>query len=418
MNKLNTKKQLSVQKSGKVVSPAKNSRTAAPQPLIKTAAQKSATIVPATKIKPLAPKNSKAQIVQPKRKIKTIAAQPPLKNKKNNSVVAPVAKKTSAVKKPLSANKTTAKNTANRTVKPNVKAVAPSKIIKSKTERVRKSVAPKVNKIVGGRSKIAAAKPSKAKTTASKIAPAISKKRVTKVAVKPSKIVAVKTKKVASKVEQPKSKTTAATKKPQVAAIGIPRKIAAIKPPAKKIKPSVTAKKVKRENGKIKKTAAKPQAIKATKFVVVAKTKQKIATAKMPPVKKVEAAIQPPEIAAPKVRVKPKNKKAKPISSAVFRGVKQRYDFQVFALTENFEPIQAVYVISKRKTDKKKRAHHALICIGATDSIADEIKKNRKNYLRKYAANVISILPEENEQKRLKIETDLKAAHPFLSVNG
>ncbi len=110
--------------------------------------------------------------------------------------------------------------------------------------------------------------------------------------------------------------------------------------------------------------------------------------------------------------LKPKKKKIKPISSAVFRGKKNCYDFEVFALDEPFETIPAVYIISKRITDRRKKGHHTLVCIGETNSVAEEIKKHRKSKcLRKNAANVISILKEEDAQKRLNIETDLKAAH-------
>ena len=73
--------------------------------------------------------------------------------------------------------------------------------------------------------------------------------------------------------------------------------------------------------------------------------------------------------------------------------------------------VSGIYVISKRKTDRNKRAHHALVCIGQTDSVAGEIKRHAKKCIKKYQANVISILPERSEKKRLKIEEDLKSAH-------
>ncbi len=118
------------------------------------------------------------------------------------------------------------------------------------------------------------------------------------------------------------------------------------------------------------------------------------------------------EMVEPKRAAKPKVKKAKPISSAIFRGKKARYEFNVFAINELFEPIPAVYIISRRKTDKSKRSHHALICIGETTSIFDEIKRHQKSKcVKNHGANVVSILPEADEKIRLKIETDLKAAH-------
>ncbi len=109
---------------------------------------------------------------------------------------------------------------------------------------------------------------------------------------------------------------------------------------------------------------------------------------------------------------KPKPKKAKAISSAVFRGEKNRYDFTVFPLDAVFEDVPAIYIISRRVVDKSKKAHHALVCIGQTESLLDELKKHKKDKrAKKFAANSISLLCEENETRRLKIETDLKAAH-------
>lgn len=115
---------------------------------------------------------------------------------------------------------------------------------------------------------------------------------------------------------------------------------------------------------------------------------------------------------------KPKKKKAKAISSAIFRGKKERYDFTVFPLDAEFEEVPAIYIISRRIVDKNKKAHHALVCIGQTESLLSELKKHKKDKCaRKYAANSISLLREENERKRLKIETDLKAAHTIPCVH-
>jgi hypothetical protein len=137
-----------------------------------------------------------------------------------------------------------------------------------------------------------------------------------------------------------------------------------------------------------------------TKTVALQKTKAKTKLSE----KKITPVIEPPK----KVRKKP----LRPIGTAVFRGKKSLYDFKVFNLSETFEPIQAVFIISKRITDKRKRGHHSLICIGQTSSVIDEIKKHRKNRcLQKNAANTISILREESEEKRLKIADDLRAAH-------
>ena len=117
------------------------------------------------------------------------------------------------------------------------------------------------------------------------------------------------------------------------------------------------------------------------------------------------------ETAAP-LPAKPKTKKAKLIGAAIFRGKKERYDFQVFPVDGEFEDAAAIFIISKRTVDKRKKAHHTMICIGQTTSVVSELKKHRKGKcFKKYEANAISVLREENEQKRQKIELDLKSAH-------
>lgn len=147
------------------------------------------------------------------------------------------------------------------------------------------------------------------------------------------------------------------------------------------------------------KTSFKPVQVKVPKPEIVAAKKTKAVEAKLITV---NLSISKP----------PKKKKIKPISSAIFRGKKERYSFEVFSLTEEFESVPAVFVISRRKTDKLKKAHHSLVCIGQTNSIFDELKKHRKGKcVKKHQANVVSILPEANEKIRLRIETDLKAAH-------
>ncbi|MGI8642223.1 MAG: hypothetical protein ACR2MG_20020 [Pyrinomonadaceae bacterium] len=169
-------------------------------------------------------------------------------------------------------------------------------------------------------------------------------------------------------------------------------------------------------NGKVETKIGKTKSnISSEKNKVKTPVERKIKVPKIKisaPVRKIEIVENKTEPKNLSVVQKPVRKKVKPISSAVFRGKKDRYDFKVFPLNEMFEAIPAVYIISKRTTDKFKRGHHALICIGETDSISDEIKKHKKGKcVKKHNANVISILPEANEKMRLKIETDLKAAH-------
>ena len=118
------------------------------------------------------------------------------------------------------------------------------------------------------------------------------------------------------------------------------------------------------------------------------------------------------------VKQNQKRRKLKPISSAVFRGQKARYDFKVFPLDGVFEDVSAIYVISRRKIDRQKKGHHALVCIGQTDSVLGEIKRHKIKCIKKHNANVISILPEADVKKRIKIEEDLRSAHAIACSIG
>ena len=352
--------------------------------------------------------------------------------------------------KTLSTRKT--KLAAKQTAKPKTKKIAlktSAKVIKSSAQK-SKPISP-IKKIAAVKKqikKIVAVQKTKPKTTTAKSK--VSAKPIAKTPVKTAKSQSLKVAVRTTKAQKPKVKTTAsltkiktvhqkakpitAAKKPKN--IKKPRPIVTAKPvQRKKIKPNVQVKKVNRPAKKIQPIAANKVAKKAAKAKPVIpikkvgrlmqklkpaissatlrkpnpKIKKTAAVGKIKPVEKVIEATMPP---------KPKNRKARPISSAVFRGKKERYDFKVFALNEKFEPIPAVYIISKRKTDRHKRGHHALICIGETASISDELKRHRKGKcVKKHAANVVSILPEADEKMRLKIETDLKAAHAIPCVH-
>lgn len=113
--------------------------------------------------------------------------------------------------------------------------------------------------------------------------------------------------------------------------------------------------------------------------------------------------------------VKPVKKKIKPIGSAVVRGKMGRYDFEMFSLDAEIKDGSAIYVISKRITDKSGRGHHKFVCIGQSESLLGELKKHKKDKcIKQHNANVICLLREEDEKNRLKIETDLREAHTIF----
>lgn len=105
-------------------------------------------------------------------------------------------------------------------------------------------------------------------------------------------------------------------------------------------------------------------------------------------------------------------KKSPKISEAVIRGKKSLYNFEVIPLTAEFEDTSAIFIISKRKTDKRGKGHHSFVCIGQGDSILQEIKKHQKaKCVKKHQANVVCLLRETDAENRLKIEADIRAAH-------
>ena len=143
---------------------------------------------------------------------------------------------------------------------------------------------------------------------------------------------------------------------------------------------------------------------KPKKEKVVSTVKEK----KTKPIGKQPEIVVAPPVAAPKVA----KKKLKPIGSAVVRGKNGRYDFEVFSLDAEIKDGSAIYVISKRVTDKSGRAHHKFVCIGQTESLLFDLKKHAKGKcIKQHKANVICLLREESEKNRLKIETDLREAH-------
>ena len=113
--------------------------------------------------------------------------------------------------------------------------------------------------------------------------------------------------------------------------------------------------------------------------------------------------------------MKQKKKKSQKLSEAVFRGKKSLYNFEVFPLGAEFEDVSAVFVISKRVSDKRGKGHHKFVCIGQTESVLGDIKKHAKGKcIKQNKANVICILAEKDEKNRLRIEADLRESHSIV----
>ena len=346
----------------------------------------------------------------------------------------PKVKANSSTKKITSAGEKTRAVTNNGSGKTNlrkVKSVGSSKLIKPKNQTLKPAASVKKVKPVEV-SKKANASIRSPKTLAKKIKTTVSA---------PS-----------SNTKSAKSSAVGTVKKAKLVKLQINTPVKKAKLTAK-IQTGVSVKKSKSENENTKTIVS----FKKAESKIAEKNKNKVQTTKIPnatktklqtskavsPVKKIEPVEKKIKLKSMKlagkvskrINVKPiKNKieptklpavrkaikkKTKPISSAVFRGKKDRYDFQVFPIDAVFEDVSAIYIISKRKIDKRKRAHHALVCIGQTDSILGEMKKHKKGKcVKQHQANTISILPEANEKTRLKIETDLKAAHSIPCIHA
>lgn len=381
-------KQIEKPKKKKIASklPAKSAKIVEPKTAVKknkSTAQTGKLVAPAKKAV-VGKKVTKPAATKPKPALKTANAKP-------KSAVKTTVKTAVKTVKPKTA-KTNIQKAKPRLPKAATVSTAKEKNISQKAKLISKARKPqKVEKT------ILAAKPVKTKKIAATTDKAKTLKR------KPEKIQIVEPNK-------PGKKTTATRLSVE------PKKVIAKKLAVKAIKTQsiIAPKKV------VEKTEKFTPAVEATENVVWKRLKFKPAISSAKTIKatariKKEAAVEKiePVVIIETVKPRPpKQKKGKPISSAVFRGKKERYDFKVFELNDIFEPIPAVYIISKRKTDRNKRGHHALICIGETASIADEIKRHRKGKcVKKHAANVVSILPEADAKMRLRIETDLKAAH-------
>jgi hypothetical protein len=229
---------------------------------------------------------------------------------------------------------------------------------------------------------------------------------------KPKKTVASKTLKSEPPPAVAKKKTGVARAEKPVKNVKTKSSVkvsAKVSPAAPKSSKAVSAKTAEPKKAAAPKRKAAPvKETSAVKTKAVAAPKGAVST---PRSKKGAALISKP---TPKknATAKPVKKKIKPIGSAVVRGKNGKYDFEVFPLDADLKDGSGIYVISKRITDKSGRGHHKFVCIGQTESLLGEIKRHKKDKcIKQHSANVICLLREESATNRLKIETDLRAAH-------
>lgn len=84
------------------------------------------------------------------------------------------------------------------------------------------------------------------------------------------------------------------------------------------------------------------------------------------------------------------------------------YTFTAYTLDQAFNPVGAVYVITKRTPKPQGGGNHDFIYIGQTGDLSERFDNHHKAAcFKKNGANCICVHVNSNEQQRFKIETDL-----------
>jgi hypothetical protein len=107
------------------------------------------------------------------------------------------------------------------------------------------------------------------------------------------------------------------------------------------------------------------------------------------------------------------------LADAIFRGQTGSHTFKVYPLSAPITDQPAVFIISRRITDRRGKGHHAATCIGETESALSELKKHKKSRCTKdNASNVICLLKEKDAKTRESVVGDLIAGRTFVCVKN
>ena len=88
------------------------------------------------------------------------------------------------------------------------------------------------------------------------------------------------------------------------------------------------------------------------------------------------------------------------------------YAFVAYSRDSRFKPIAAVYVITKRRANRKGPAFHTRIYVGQTDNLRDPpLNPDREDCFERRHANCMCVFPEDDQDRRLAIETDLRRVY-------
>ncbi len=84
------------------------------------------------------------------------------------------------------------------------------------------------------------------------------------------------------------------------------------------------------------------------------------------------------------------------------------YDFKIYPLGTTFDPVAAVYLITKRTPVSGDGGAHIYIYIGETNDLSTRLNEHHKaDCFENHNANCICIHKEDREQKRLRIKNDI-----------
>ena len=112
-------------------------------------------------------------------------------------------------------------------------------------------------------------------------------------------------------------------------------------------------------------------------------------------------------------------KRVRKLCTAVFRGSRTQYSFDVYPISPAITDNPAVFIFSHRKADKRGRWHHAVSCVGETQSIVAEVKKHKRaKCVKANQANVVCLLKEDDRRARAGVLDDIVSARAFSCVRG
>ena len=89
-------------------------------------------------------------------------------------------------------------------------------------------------------------------------------------------------------------------------------------------------------------------------------------------------------------------------------GSETKYKFTAYSWDTNFTSVGGVYIITRREKGTDNGYSHVHIYIGQTGDLSERFDSHHKaSCFSNHNANSICVFREDNEQRRLEIESDL-----------